>query len=93
MNGYRIPMWTYIKLILTYWLVLPSFNGASQLYEKLVRPHIPNSDSVNIWFMPPKEEKDEHVQENDKERRVSWEDTSAKYIGHSAFDDDYGYYY
>ncbi|KAK3439736.1 hypothetical protein EUGRSUZ_B00093 [Eucalyptus grandis] len=35
-----IPIWYDVKLILAAWLVLPQFQGAAFLYERLVREHI-----------------------------------------------------
>ncbi|XP_010026286.2 HVA22-like protein e [Eucalyptus grandis] len=35
-----IPIWYDVKLILVAWLVLPQFQGAAFLYERLVREHI-----------------------------------------------------
>ncbi|KAF8409149.1 hypothetical protein HHK36_005224 [Tetracentron sinense] len=37
-----LPFWPYTKLVFCMWLVLPIFNGAAYIYEKLVR-------YVNIW--------------------------------------------
>eukprot|EP00252_Welwitschia_mirabilis_P023660 TRINITY_DN6750_c0_g1_i2.p1 TRINITY_DN6750_c0_g1~~TRINITY_DN6750_c0_g1_i2.p1 ORF type:complete len:160 (-),score=11.29 TRINITY_DN6750_c0_g1_i2:54-533(-) len=32
-----LPLWPYLKLIATCWLVLPTFNGAAYVYENYVR--------------------------------------------------------
>lgn len=53
----RIPIWSYAKLILTCWLVLPYFNGAAYVYEHYVRPLFVNPQTiVNIWYVPRKKD-------------------------------------
>eukprot|EP00253_Pinus_taeda_P008273 PITA_08273 len=32
-----IPIWPYVKLVLSFWLVSPMFNGAAYIYEKYIR--------------------------------------------------------
>lgn len=32
-----IPIWPYLKLLVSFWLVLPTFNGAAYIYEHYVR--------------------------------------------------------
>jgi receptor expression-enhancing protein 5/6 len=43
-----LPIWPYLKLIVSFWLVLPMFNGAAYIYENYVRKFVgkyrPNSD-------------------------------------------------
>ncbi|XP_054806950.1 HVA22-like protein a [Prosopis cineraria] len=52
-----IPFWSYAKLILTSWLVLPYFNGAAYVYEHYVRPLFVNPQTiVNIWYVPRKKD-------------------------------------
>ncbi|KAI9086391.1 hypothetical protein K1719_031475 [Acacia pycnantha] len=52
-----IPIWSYAKLILTCWLVLPYFNGAAYVYEHYVRPLFVNPETrVNIWYVPRKKD-------------------------------------
>lgn len=41
-----IPIWPYLKLILSFWLVLPMFNGAAYIYENYVRKYVVGKDVV-----------------------------------------------
>ncbi|CAL5444824.1 unnamed protein product [Camellia sinensis] len=50
-----IPIWSYAKLILTCWLVIPYFSGASYVYEHYIRPFYLNPQNVNIWYIPKKD--------------------------------------
>ncbi|RAL41169.1 hypothetical protein DM860_017718 [Cuscuta australis] len=47
-----IPIWSYVKLIVTCWLVLPYFSGAAYVYKNLVRPYIVKQEAINIWYVP-----------------------------------------
>ncbi|KAL6997355.1 HVA22-like protein a [Sarracenia purpurea var. burkii] len=51
-----LPFWSYLKLIVTCWLVIPYFSGASYVYEHYVRPFYRpfyvNQQTVNIWYVP-----------------------------------------
>ncbi|CAD5317204.1 unnamed protein product [Arabidopsis thaliana] len=49
-----LPIWSYMKLILTCWLVIPYFSGAAYVYEHFVRPVFVNPRSINIWYVPKK---------------------------------------
>ncbi|KAK3439741.1 hypothetical protein EUGRSUZ_B00097 [Eucalyptus grandis] len=53
-----IPIWYDVKLILAAWLVLPQFQGAAFLYERLVPEHIlkrqPKSKKKFLDFIIPK---------------------------------------
>ncbi|GAB4837812.1 HVA22-like protein f [Ancistrocladus abbreviatus] len=42
-----LPFWAYLKLLFCMWLVLPIFNGAAYIYEKIVRNYIKIGASVN----------------------------------------------
>ncbi|CAH8353978.1 unnamed protein product [Eruca vesicaria subsp. sativa] len=97
-----IPIWPYAKLALTCWLVLPGLSGAAYLYENYVRSFLLRPHNVNIWYVPAKKDEDDlpaaagkFTPVNDSgeptEKLVSSVDTSAKYVGHSAFDDTYVY--
>ncbi|CAN7100757.1 unnamed protein product [Brassica rapa subsp. narinosa] len=98
----RIPIWPYAKLALISWLVLPGLSSAAYVYENYVRSFLLRPHSVNIWYVPAKKDEDDlpaaagkFTPVNDSgeptEKRVSSVDTSAKYVGHSAFDDTYVY--
>ncbi|GFP88119.1 hva22-like protein a [Phtheirospermum japonicum] len=48
-----LPLWSYMKLIFTCWLVIPYFSGAAYVYEQYVRPYlVTRHKSVNIWYVP-----------------------------------------
>ncbi|XP_073023281.1 HVA22-like protein a isoform X1 [Primulina eburnea] len=52
-----IPLWHYMKLIFTCWLVIPYFSGAAYVYEHFVRPYlVTRQKSVNIWYVPRKKD-------------------------------------
>lgn len=51
-----VPIWPYAKLILTCWLVIPYFSGAAYVYEHFVRPVFVNPQTINIWYVPRKED-------------------------------------
>ncbi|KAJ9140443.1 hypothetical protein P3X46_031092 [Hevea brasiliensis] len=52
-----IPIWSYAKLILTCWLVIPYFSGAAYVYEHFVRPLFVNpQQTINIWYVPRKKD-------------------------------------
>lgn len=55
-NIFRLPLWSYAKLILTCWLVIPYFNGAAYVYEYYVRPTFVTRETVNIWYVPRKKD-------------------------------------
>ncbi|KAG6496050.1 HVA22-like protein a isoform X1 [Zingiber officinale] len=50
------PIWSYAKLFFSCWLVLPYFNGAAYVYQHFVRPLLVNRQTVNIWYIPRKED-------------------------------------
>ncbi|CAI0549268.1 unnamed protein product [Linum tenue] len=51
-----IPIWSYVKLIFTCWLVLPYFSGAAYVYEHFLRPLFLNpQQTINIWYVPRKD--------------------------------------
>ncbi|XP_050224486.1 HVA22-like protein a [Mercurialis annua] len=52
-----IPIWSYLKLIMTCWLVIPYFSGAAYVYEHFVRPFFVNpQQTINIWYVPRKKD-------------------------------------
>ncbi|XP_042487249.1 HVA22-like protein a [Macadamia integrifolia] len=51
-----LPFWSYAKLIVSCWLVLPYFGGAAYVYEHFVRPFFVNPQTVNIWYIPRKKD-------------------------------------
>ncbi|KAL9272658.1 HVA22-like protein [Drosera capensis] len=53
-----IPLWSYGKLLLTCWLVIPYFSGAAYVYEHFIRPVFvnPHTRTVNIWYVPRKKD-------------------------------------
>ncbi|KAF4375905.1 hypothetical protein F8388_004995 [Cannabis sativa] len=51
-----IPIWSYAKLIVTCWLVIPYFSGAAYVYEHFVRPFFVNPHTINIWYVPRKKD-------------------------------------
>ncbi|KAG5526131.1 hypothetical protein RHGRI_032417 [Rhododendron griersonianum] len=69
-----LPFWPYMKLMAMCLLVLPDFNGASYVYECLLRPYLSVDPQATIkYFIKPKEEKlflalaERYVQENGSE--------------------------
>ncbi|XP_071702515.1 HVA22-like protein a [Rutidosis leptorrhynchoides] len=100
-----IPFWSYAKLILTCWLVLPQFSGASYVYQHYVRPFYAGNQTVNIYvpkkkdiFVPPTHDDDdkyvhEYVPDAFQETVLpSYIDGEVKYRGNSFFtEDDYVY--
>ncbi|KAK9066536.1 hypothetical protein SSX86_013859 [Deinandra increscens subsp. villosa] len=51
-----IPFWSYAKLIVTCWLVIPYFSGAAYVYEHYVRPFYTGKQTINIWYVPRKKD-------------------------------------
>ncbi|KAL4566530.1 hypothetical protein LXL04_030646 [Taraxacum kok-saghyz] len=51
-----IPFWSYMKLFITCWLVIPQFSGAAYVYEHYVRPFYTGDQTVNVWYVPHKKE-------------------------------------
>ncbi|XAR65473.1 hypothetical protein NMG60_11009613 [Bertholletia excelsa] len=51
-----IPIWSYAKLLVTCWLVIPYFSGAAYVYEHYVRPFFVNPQTVKIWYIPRKKD-------------------------------------
>ncbi|KAH7836190.1 hypothetical protein Vadar_033570 [Vaccinium darrowii] len=74
-----VPFWPYMKLMAMCLLVLPNFNGASYVYECLLRPFLSvDARVVMKYFIRPKEDKslnaenllamaERYVQENGSE--------------------------
>ncbi|KAK1435804.1 hypothetical protein QVD17_01573 [Tagetes erecta] len=53
-----IPYWSYAKLILTCWLVIPQFSGAAYVYQHYIRPFYVGNRTINVFYVPSK--KDTH---------------------------------
>ncbi|KAF5741591.1 putative Protein HVA22 [Tripterygium wilfordii] len=50
-----LPIWTYAKLIMICWLVLPCFNGAAYVYKNFIRPYYLNPPQASqMWYIPRK---------------------------------------
>ncbi|KAF7126394.1 hypothetical protein RHSIM_Rhsim11G0142600 [Rhododendron simsii] len=85
------PVWPYIKLLAMCLLVLPHFNGASYVYECLLRPCLSVDPRAAIkYFIKPKEDKkldaesfladvDRYVQENGSEALEKFLDRKSKH--------------
>ncbi|KAF7126384.1 hypothetical protein RHSIM_Rhsim11G0141200 [Rhododendron simsii] len=85
------PVWPYIKLLAMCLLVLPDFNGASYVYECLLRPCLSVDPRAAIkYFIKPKEDKnldaesflaavDRYVQENGSEALEKFLDRKSKH--------------
>ncbi|KAI4336011.1 hypothetical protein L6164_014590 [Bauhinia variegata] len=100
-----IPIWPYAKLILTCWLVLPYFSGAAYVYEHYVRPFFLNPQTVNIWYVPRKEDylgkpddiltaAEKYIQEHgtsEFENLINRADKSKRNRGNAIYDESYGY--
>ncbi|KAJ4960301.1 hypothetical protein NE237_020211 [Protea cynaroides] len=103
-----LPFWSYAKLIVTCWLVLPYFSGAAYVYEHFVRPFYVNRQTINIWYIPRKKDifskpddiltaAEKYIEENGPEAfetLVSRVDKGvASRRSNYIFDDDYEYRY
>ncbi|KAI4329598.1 hypothetical protein MLD38_027968 [Melastoma candidum] len=100
-----VPIWSYVKLILTCWLVIPYFSGAAYVYEHFVKPVFVNPRSINIWDVPKKMDlfskpddiltaAEKYIAEHgtqEFENLIHRADKSRKNNSHSIFDDDYRY--
>ncbi|KAH9330204.1 hypothetical protein KI387_002312, partial [Taxus chinensis] len=76
------PIWPYIKLIASFWLVLPMFNGAAYIYENYVRKFA--LDHVQTSSKPPPGQK-QVFQKMSPAARVSVENYIAKH-GEKSFE-------
>ncbi|OAY31018.1 HVA22-like protein a [Manihot esculenta] len=102
-----IPIWSYAKLILTCWLVIPYFSGAAYVYEHFVRPLFVNpQQTINIWYVPRKKDvfnksddiltaAEKYIEENGTEafeKLIHRADKSRSNIyANTIFDEDYRY--
>uniref|UniRef100_A0A2P2IZ75 HVA22-like protein n=1 Tax=Rhizophora mucronata TaxID=61149 RepID=A0A2P2IZ75_RHIMU len=101
-----IPIWSYTKLMLTCWLVIPYFSGAAYVYEHFLRPLFINpQQTVNIWYVPRKKDtfskQDDiltaakrYMEENgteEFEELIHRADQSRRGSGYSIFDEDHQY--
>ncbi|KAI8532425.1 hypothetical protein RHMOL_Rhmol11G0213400 [Rhododendron molle] len=86
-----LPFWPYLKLMAMCLLVLPDFNGASYVYECLLRPCLSVDPQAAIkYFIKPKEDKsldadsflavvNRYVQENGSEALEKLLDRKSKH--------------
>lgn len=102
-----IPFWSYVKLILTCWLVIPYFSGAAHVYEHYVRPVVLNPRSINIWNGPRRKNifsqpddiltaAEKYMQENGpeaSEKLISkaGRESNSRSSNHRFYDEDYIY--
>uniref|UniRef100_A0A5B7AEV5 HVA22-like protein n=1 Tax=Davidia involucrata TaxID=16924 RepID=A0A5B7AEV5_DAVIN len=102
-----IPFWSYVKLIVTCWLVIPYFSGAAYVYEHYVRPIYVNPQNVNIWYIPRKKDAfskpddiltaaEKYIEENGTEafeKLINRADgeTRSRSSNYMFFDEDYIY--
>ncbi|KAI4303878.1 hypothetical protein MLD38_039463 [Melastoma candidum] len=100
-----VPIWSYAKLVLTGWLVIPYFSGAAYVYEHFVRPTFVNRQNINIWYVPKRKDMfgkpddiltaaEKYIAEHgtqEFENLIHKADRSVKNGGYSIFDDDYRY--
>ncbi|KAG5568715.1 hypothetical protein H5410_064269 [Solanum commersonii] len=100
------PIWSYAKLGAICWLVLPYFNGASNVYENFIRPFYRNPQ-VKIWYVPLKKDifskpddvltaAEKYIEEHGPqafERLLAKADRDARTRrnNYMTFDDDYRY--
>ncbi|MFS7953403.1 hypothetical protein Hanom_Chr07g00618191 [Helianthus anomalus] len=47
----RIPFWSYAKLIITCWLVIPQFSGAAYVYQHYIRPFYVGNHAINVLYV------------------------------------------
>ena len=47
---YRVPFWSYMKLLFCLWLVLPIFNGAAYIYDHFVRKYVKVGGTVSSSY-------------------------------------------
>ncbi|KAI3717769.1 hypothetical protein L1987_69589 [Smallanthus sonchifolius] len=65
-----IPYWSYAKLIITCWLVIPQFSGAAYVYQHYIRPFYTGNRIINVFYVPSKKDHDilvaadKYIQEN-----------------------------
>ncbi|KAM0037209.1 hypothetical protein Hdeb2414_s0014g00435521 [Helianthus debilis subsp. tardiflorus] len=52
----RIPLWSYAKLIITCWLVIPQFSGAAYVYQQYIRPFYVGNRTMNVFYVPSKKD-------------------------------------
>ncbi|KAK9054473.1 hypothetical protein SSX86_025551 [Deinandra increscens subsp. villosa] len=97
-----IPFWSYAKLILTCWLVIPYFSGAAYVYEHYVRPFYTGKQTINIWYVPRKKDvfskpddilvaAEKYIQEHGPDafqEIIHRSDRDVRYGGSSIFSED-----
>ncbi|PWA88789.1 TB2/DP1/HVA22-related protein [Artemisia annua] len=101
-----IPIWSYLKLIVTCWLVIPYFSGAAYVYEQYVRPFYNGKQTINIWYVPRKKDvfskpddilvaAEKYIQEHGPDafqEIIHRSDREVRYRGSNIFaEDDYRY--
>ncbi|KAF3794516.1 HVA22-like protein f [Nymphaea thermarum] len=64
------PLWPYMKLLVSLWLVLPVFNGAAYIYENVVRKQLKIVDRLGSSTITDEQRKVLHMMSLDARRSV-----------------------
>ncbi|KAF9623782.1 hypothetical protein IFM89_005289 [Coptis chinensis] len=60
-----LPFWPFIKLMITFWLIVPSLDGAVYAYDHFVRPcYYVNVQTFVDWLKPKKDER--HIRDSNE---------------------------
>ncbi|KAM7252227.1 hypothetical protein ACFE04_024110 [Oxalis oulophora] len=69
----RIPVWSFIKLLIVCWLVIPNFNGSVSVYKHIVQPCLSflPCNAIN-WLVCQTEKRDKlHASEDDESKAAA----------------------